>query len=321
MTQEQIDTIASATWALLLKHMPVEGSFRDRVWQKFYRIAERRWHGRDVAICVHGKRTVMNYGHAYPLYARRFHHWNQPLVELVHLTQRLRSRPLTFCDIGAGIGDTLLLLDANCPGAIRRVFAVDGDPEFFGYLTRNFGSDTRVSSYLTMLSDGVGEVSRLVRHHVGSSAALGEERVPSTSLDALLAERDSPIDVLKCDVDGFDGKVLAGARRILETDKPNVIFEWHPHLCDQAGTDPTEHFTALSAAGYSRFAWFTKYGTFSHFSGGSVDSALRLMGDLSIRGKHDVDWHYDVVALHVESPLTEVEIAELQFARRRSSRF
>lgn len=263
----------------------------------------------------------MNYGHAYPVFARRFPHWNQPLVELVHLTQKIHSRALAFVDIGAGIGDTLLLLDANCPNAIGRAFAVDGDPEFFAYLDYNFSSDSRVTAYLTMLSDDAGQVSKLVRHHVGSSAALGSDTVPSTTLDILLADRDAPVDVLKCDVDGYDGKVLSGAKGLLERDKPNVIFEWHPELCSRAGTDSTEHFRCLIEVGYDRFIWFNKYGTFSHFSDGSPDASFRLLEDLCVRGRHDFDWHYDVVALHAASQISALEVAELQFAKLRKSRF
>lgn len=128
-------------------------------------------------------------------------------------------------------------------------------------------------------------------------------------------------DVLKIDVDGFDGKVLSGARGILMQHVPNVIFEWHPILYRRTGNDYLKPFQVLVDCGYRTFVWFTKFGEFSHFTCGRDLEALEMTAQLCLREKHVDDWHYDVVALHSESVISPLNLAELSYAKRRVSRW
>lgn len=315
-------SLGSLVWRALLGCLPSDDSSAyGRLWWRAYRQAETHWQDAPTRSTVHGKRVVLNFGHAYPLYARRFTRWNQPLVELCEQVRSVNGRPLSIVDVGAGVGDTLLLLDANCPGSIASVYAIDGDVGFFQYLTANFGDDSRVRRVLAMLSDRDSTVPELVRHNKGSGAAVGSAEVNAVTLDSIVRDRTSQIDLIKIDVDGFDGKVLAGATRVLNEDAPPVIFEWHPILCRLVGNDPLQHFSVLAESGYTRFAWFTKYGDFSHFAVRPNEEDLNLLVELCIRGKHDYDWHYDVIALHSNCALSETDLAELSFAKRRRSRY
>jgi FkbM family methyltransferase len=280
--------------------------------------------GRNVAVdtVIHGERVRVNAAYTYPIYARRYPSLNAPLIELVHLSREALGRPITFIDVGAAIGDTVLLIEANCRGAVGRYLCIDGDAEFFGYLRHNLARFAHVRCVHQVLGATDGPEPALVRIHGGTASAQGAGEVAARRLDQVLSDQDvERVDLLKIDVDGFDGEVLRGARSLLSAHRPCVIFEWHPILCEQTGKDPYAHFRALAESGYERFAWFTKFGDFSHFSDGLELAPIERLARLCRESRTLIDWHYDVVALPPGSGVDPVRLADLAFARRRRSRF
>lgn len=167
-----------------------------------------------------------------------------------------------------------------------------------------------------MLSDDAGFERELVRTHRGTASAQGCESRPSTTLDSVLEAAGGPaVDVLKIDTDGFDGKVLAGATRLLNDHRPAVIFEWHPLLYDATGQNRHRPFEVLSAAGYRWLVWFDKYGVFSHVDDGYRRGPVDVLAELCVAGRGPgPDWHYDVVALPDGSPIQPVGMAALGHA-------
>jgi hypothetical protein len=52
-------------------------------------------------------------------------------------------------------------------------------------------------------------------------------RVPSKSLDALIEElRILDVSVIKVDVEGFEAEVFEGAKKLLTTQSPPILFEF-----------------------------------------------------------------------------------------------
>ncbi len=87
----------------------------------------------------------------------------------------------------------------------------------------------------------------------GNHSFVGNRRgskvlVPVDTLKALLPEPlPSPVRLMKMDVQGWDGHVLAGAAEVL-ADKPIVVLEFHPEMLGHAGTDPKELLDSLFTA-------------------------------------------------------------------------
>ena len=82
-------------------------------------------------------------------------------------------------------------------------------------------------------------------------AGQGHQRVPVAvcSLDSELATLP-PIDFMKIDAQGAEGRILEGGRRLLKRDKPLLMFEpWPPGL-KAAGTDGHVMLRRLASLGY-----------------------------------------------------------------------
>ncbi|MDF5722700.1 MAG: FkbM family methyltransferase [Rhizonema sp. PD37] len=322
MSEIYTNKVASLIYNLLLGTVKLDNhkyisNFWHKTWHKSCSIFSC-----PINTTIHGHKVVLNYGYTYPINSRQNPSYNNPLVELVYQAYITKKSPITLIDIGAAIGDTVLLVYSNCPNMIQNFYCVDGDKEFFRYLQQNLGHFKEGTLILSMLSQEDKNERELVRTHAGTASAQGEVEISARSLDSVMLEAGlQNVDVLKIDVDGFDGKILLGARYILQQYQPALIFEWHPILCEKTGNSQTEHFEALVACGYEKFIWFNKFGEFSHFMYGFEQESVSRLMELCLRNKFYYDWHYDVVALHHNSIINPVVLAELSFAKARKSKF
>lgn len=311
-------SLAQVAYAGLVRLAGVRGPRAGAAWERAWDAAWRRLSG-PVETTIHGRRIVVNAGYSYPAFSRRWPTYNDPLVELVHQAHVAKGSPVTLVDVGAAVGDTVLLVLDRCPGAVGTTHCVEGDHEFFGYLGRNLADIPGITLHHALLSDVEGEEASLVRVHKGTASAQGAQRAAATTLDAVLQAGDGPsVDVLKIDTDGFDGKVLAGAGRLLRELSPAVIFEWAPLVYDATGQDRHRPFEVLAAAGYRWLVWFDKYGSFSHVEDGYQRGPVDVLAEVCVSGRGPgPDWHYDVVALPAGSAIDPAALAGLEFARNR----
>jgi FkbM family methyltransferase len=300
---------AAIIYKLLIKTCHIDNRVIGRIWNYCWNYFVKNVNG-DTYIKIHGTRVKVNIGYTYPIYSKRFKYLNSPLVELVYQVGVKKARPITLIDVGAAIGDTAFLVLDKCDNLIENIICLDGDEEFSQYLISNTNENAKIQVIISMLSEDDGETKSLTRIHSGTASAQGDKLVKSNTLDHLMERADPKnIDVLKIDVDGFDGLVLKGSRVLISKFKPAIIFEWHPKLCIETGNNYIDHFSVLINLEYDRFLWYNKYGYFSFFTDSHFD--LERIAELS---KNSVnDWHYDVVSLHKSDPINIQNLVDMRF--------
>jgi len=150
----------------------------------------------------------------------------------------------TVLDIGANRGVWSYWLHRAFPGS--RVVAFEPQPELVDYLAE-FKKAFRLRR-LSIVPQGLSSrddvlVMHRPRQHWGAAtleslddgldAAIDMEtfRVPVTTLDSYLADHAElrPVRLVKCDVEGHEADVLAGAERMLRADRPVLLVEWTTH--------------------------------------------------------------------------------------------
>lgn len=173
--------------------------------------------------------------------------------EVVQTIQRIVRPGWTAVDIGANIGYVTLLL-AKLVGPQGRVIAFEPLPENFQVLQENIGLNAylNVSLEPNAVMDKPGSV-RLYRQRehcltgtasTASGSGAGLE-VPAVSLDGYLEERGDHVQFVKIDVEGAEGAVLNGMRRVLAEDHPVVLVELHGE-----GPETRAALSALTTNGY-----------------------------------------------------------------------
>ena len=297
-------------------------------WNSYSKIWNKLWgffcnlFASEVTTRIHGRWVKVNFGYPYPLIARQYYFFNNPLIELVYQLYSEEKRRIVIIDAGAGIGDTVLLVEANCPGMVKEYYCIEGDREFFLYLQKNMREFANVKLFNFLLSSSCQKENLLLRTHKGTSSSLGNNKTMAVTLDSIISTINTDhLDLIKIDVDGFDGKVLLGAKEILRIDAPAVIFEWHPILCKQTGNNWLDHFKVLDEVGYSRYVWFNKLGEFSHFMESFDIKGINRLAEFCLNNSVLYDWHYDVIALHNNSPVSPLKLAESSYAIKRKSRY
>jgi FkbM family methyltransferase len=179
-----------------------------------------------------------------------------------YLSRTLRAGDV-FVDVGANIGHhTLLGASLVGPGS---VVAIEASPRIFqdlrANLERNGLRDVRCLNEAA--SDRPG---RLTLHsgaggNRGAASILetgGEEacEVPARPLDEMLtADEFARARLVKIDVEGAEGIVLAGMQRLLRSGRPEleVLVEIDPARLARIGSSAARVFAEFAALGYSAY--------------------------------------------------------------------
>ena len=174
------------------------------------------------------------------------------------LLRKLCCSGMTVIDIGANIGIHTVEL-ANLVGPTGRVISYEPEMSNFETLCRNIAANNYffVTPVRSAVGNRVGSASLYISrshsgdHRVTSTSVVRERKqVPMVSLDSSLPV-DTAVHLVKIDVQGAEGLVLQGMRRILTTNPGLcVIFEFWPIGLIQFGFKPDEVLADLLALGY-----------------------------------------------------------------------
>ncbi|MEQ2006017.1 MAG: FkbM family methyltransferase [Limisphaerales bacterium] len=221
------------------------------------------------------------------------------LARIVLAVQR-KHPGLACIDVGANIGDTVVLLRAH---AQFPILCIEGSGEFFPLLEHNTAGLADVERELCLLADGRAFVGSLTTHHgTGQLVARpgAEVTVPTRTIQQVLESRPRfrQAKLLKVDTDGFDIAILQAALPWLAGARPVVFFEYDPHLFRAHGADGLALLRALAAIGYESALVFQNNGDFL-LSAPLADDALWLDLDQFYSGRAS-EVYGDVCVFHRE---------------------
>ena len=152
------------------------------------------------------------------------------------LFRELLKPGMVVVDVGANVG-YFSLLAAELVGSSGKVYAFEPEPGNHGVLQKNIEinslSNIQVEEMAVSDNSGVADffLSELDSgsHSLFGDAARGireSVQVTTTTLDAFLEAEGWPnIDLVKIDVEGAEDLVFDGARNLLATEKPALLFE------------------------------------------------------------------------------------------------
>jgi FkbM family methyltransferase len=181
---------------------------------------------------------------------------------IIHWATTLIDPKTIFLDIGAHVGTYTLAFAKVCAG----VHSFECSPKTFNYLCANLALQD-LNYTVTPHRTALGDITGTTRYYLRSPKDGGGNscmefndkvcdsvEVPLTTLDSF---KLTNIGLIKMDVEGFESKVLEGARETLKANGyPRILFEsWRPSRDSQglpASALRTELFETLASVGYNQ---------------------------------------------------------------------
>jgi len=150
-------------------------------------------------------------------------------------------------DVGGNIG--LFSLVASRASADARIYSFEPVPENQDYFVKNLHLNkcTNVKLIKEALGAKKGNIAihlspdDIGTHTIGTHIKNSKQKiiVPINTLDNFTSKLKN-VDVIKIDVEGYDGYVLNGARITIEKFRPTIFLEFIPDLLIKAGYNPQD---------------------------------------------------------------------------------
>lgn len=221
-----------------------------RLQRTGYRLFASLMRGRVVCRDLGGYRAELHLDEVMELgaYVGEFEPDMGPLID------RLAQPGMVVLDIGANVGLHALHF-AHRVGPDGKVYAFEPTNFAFRKLTRNAALNPTLNLEIHQLALS-NQAARNVEvdfraswRHDGGRADVGTTTVDFELLDEWVVQRGlDRIDLIKLDVDGYEGLVLEGARAALARFRPAILIEAG---ADQYKEGRPDAFAILASLGYS----------------------------------------------------------------------
>ncbi|MEJ7587902.1 MAG: FkbM family methyltransferase [Ferruginibacter sp.] len=158
-------------------------------------------------------------------------------------------------DVGANMGHILMEIVAAAP--MGKHFAFEPIPHLYASLKKRFKKNTTLYNYALSSEKGTASFNYYPNRPAISGFRERDPQIGETptqltvqmeKLDDLIPD-NIKIDLLKIDVEGAEYQVLQGARKMLERNKPIVLFECGLGLADVYDTTPAQIFDLFLSCG------------------------------------------------------------------------
>lgn len=225
-------------------------------------------------------------------------------------------------DVGANVGDTLAIIRTHCDAP---VLAIEGDGPSFELLARNVTMFPGAEALKAFLGERVESISADIRQ-VGWNATLlptkpttvggAGEVVHLDTLDRILSGREERADYrfLKIDAEGFDFRIIRGAKEFLSDIHPVLFFEYNRGSADPPGEDAIATLAGLAGMGYRDMLVFDAGGRLVLRANLSMADLIRDLHDY-IQGGMGMGY-FDVCLFHASDQAIADQCAALERARR-----
>lgn len=254
----------------------------------------------DVDFEVSGLKITLPSGHDLPTFQKDF-----PLYDalLGHIAKFLPDRHLVI-DVGANVGDTVAAMSQSNP--LLSYLCIEADDYFFEYLEKNVSliktncRDVHIQTHKTLVGVDVqaSSLSGGSRTKTVVTTDNSDVAIPTTKVDSIYADlaNETPLALLKVDVDGYDYDVINSAIETLRNSNSYIYFE-----CDLQSSDGLKHYgktlNKLHELGYTYFSVFDNFG-YPMTLTQSVDVVSKLIEYAYIqkmRSSHKTIYYLDIL--------------------------
>ena len=234
---------------------------RRKIWHFARKILIKLFHDPTCSLPIHGRILKLPLSHGLPEYLKDHENYDRlpgRISEYLHKTQN----NVTCIDVGANIGDTIEAFYKNDEDAF---LAIEPNPSFYKYLITNWRWNKNVK-HIAIICSAKSSRETFEIHEKNGTASISQAKngatMTSQSLDEIV--NDYPefkaVNILKIDTDGHDFEVIAGAKKLISSNQPVVLFECDVFSNDNYVNDCVKALTFFLNSGYNFFLLYDNYG-------------------------------------------------------------
>lgn len=187
---------------------------------------------------------------------------------LLPVAARFLPPESTVVDVGANCGDTLAAMFAA--NKLLNFVCIEPDDIFYEYLSENIGlirqhhPSASIKSIKALIANCIDQATLIAgdnastRRMVQTEVQVGK-RVKTQKLDDIIGKTESPVSLIKSDVDGYDYDVLQSAESTIIRYEPLLYFEYQAVSVEQS-QGYGRLVSWLWGIGYRDYVIFDNYG-------------------------------------------------------------
>lgn len=225
----------------------------------------------------------------------------------------------TIIDIGANIGDSLVIIKSNAPKA--KVICIEGNEYFFNYLLKNAVNYENVKCVKYFVSNTNGNVSVEKNQYIGSTSynqsnGSGEVIKSYTLSEIIDNENITECKLIKSDTDGYDFKILISSLEVIKQSKPLLFFEYDINWSQDDYTNSIYLMKKLSEIGYS-FIVYDNFGNYMQYLEVKKNSFFEHLNVYILQSKKFGGGYYysDILAIHEQDNEIRDLVLDLEFSQ------
>ncbi len=192
-----------------------------------------------------------------------FPYYNSNLQRIAAAYASYRRSAWSIVDVGANIGDTMLMLRQVTD---KPIHCFEGDRFYYHILEQNARGIPGVRLHALLLAEKpetirVKNNSKLGTSQFVADAEQGEE-LRFDSLDHFFQKEATGEDIglIKTDTDGYDLRILRGAKELLRRYQPVIFMEYDRGLFEQNQDDGLSFLHYLQELGYEDVLVYDNFG-------------------------------------------------------------
>jgi len=243
----------------------------------------------------------------------QYHPLTNTVIARVVAALAAKEPSLAMIDVGANCGDSLAIAKTafDLP-----VLCIEPDEHLFGLLEANLHQFKDVTALQQYLGEHTGSEAFTVTKTGWNNTLVQAPDSSATSLTFKTLDEASETwahrnktRFLKCDTEGFDVRVLHGAKNLISATNTVILFEYNRDSMSGCGEEGLRVFSFLEQLGYGPVLFYDAYG---RFLAASTLSQHELMRDLHdyIEGVLGAVLYFDVVAFSKKDELLARQFIE-----------
>lgn len=267
------------------------------------------------SVILWNKKISIPVSHPLPLYSLIYHNYSTNLYRIAGYISKSYPSSI-FIDVGANIGDSVVLIRKACE---NKIYCVEGNTEYLKLLRENSNKYKNISIVNKFLGEKDEEIFAVLNNNLGTGSiniSGKDKKLKLKCLDSVFQNIQN-IKLLKIDTDGFDSKIIRGGKKMIRSNKPLIFFEFDDNILKINNEKGIGLINFLIDNKYKYYIIYDNFGNYiSSLTLGEYISSKKYLRLFDFN-KYT---YFDILSLHKDEKelFLEIDKNEKKFLRKQS---